>query len=141
MLSARNTSIRVWYVPYAYGHTVRVWYTKLYHTRMVHTVRVWYVPYAYGIKYAYGTEHYYSEKRDHEIFWNSRIFYHGRLNIGQNPRSHESFIPRKFGAIRYTYNLVISEIGFIRHSSSHIYQLIINITVSRASGMPSQLLT
>ena len=23
---------------------------------MVHTIRVWYVPYAYGIKYAYGTE-------------------------------------------------------------------------------------
>ena len=49
--------IRVWYVPYAYDHTVRVWYTKLYHTRIVHTIRVWYVPYAYGIKYAYGTEH------------------------------------------------------------------------------------
>ena len=45
------------YVPYAYGHTVRVWYAKLYHTRIVHTIRVWYVPYAYGIKYAYGTEH------------------------------------------------------------------------------------
>ena len=43
-------------IPYAYGHTVRVWYTKLYHTRTVHTIRVWYVPYAYGIKYAYGTE-------------------------------------------------------------------------------------
>ena len=40
-----------------HGHTVRVWYTKLYHTRTVHTIRVWYVPYAYGIKYAYGTEH------------------------------------------------------------------------------------
>ena len=44
---------------------------------------------------------YYTEKRDHEIFWNSRNFYHGRLNIGQNPRSYESFIPRNFGAIRY----------------------------------------
>ena len=51
MLSARIASL------YAYGHTVRVWYTKLYHTRTVHTIRVWYVPYAYGIKYAYGTEH------------------------------------------------------------------------------------
>ena len=28
MLSARNISL------YAYGHTVRVWYTKLYHTRI-----------------------------------------------------------------------------------------------------------
>ena len=44
-------TIRVWsyrtrtvykIVPYAYG--------------TVHTIRVWYVPYAYGIKYAYGTE-------------------------------------------------------------------------------------
>ena len=34
---------------YAYGHTVRVWYTKLYHTCMVHTIRVWYIPYAYGM--------------------------------------------------------------------------------------------
>ena len=50
MLSERIASL------YAYGHTVRVWYTKLYHTRTVHTIRVWYVPYAYGIKYAYGTE-------------------------------------------------------------------------------------
>ena len=50
--------IPVWYVPYAYMVIpgVRVWYTKLYHTRMVHTIRVWYVPYAYGIKYACGTE-------------------------------------------------------------------------------------
>ena len=32
----QRCSIRVWYVPYACGHTVRVWYTKLYHTR------VWY---------------------------------------------------------------------------------------------------
>ena len=51
MLSERIVSL------YAYGHTVRVWYTKLYHTRTVRTIRVWYVPYAYGIKYAYGTEH------------------------------------------------------------------------------------
>ena len=58
MLSARNTSL------YAYGHTVRVWYTKLYHTCMVHTIRTWYVPYAYGIKYAYGTEHYYRGVRN-----------------------------------------------------------------------------
>ena len=42
-----------------------------------------------------------AEKPDHEIFRNSRNFYHGSLNIGQNPRNHESFIPRKFGAIRY----------------------------------------
>ena len=34
--------IRVWYVPYAYDHTIRVWYAKLYHTRMVCTIRVWY---------------------------------------------------------------------------------------------------
>ena len=40
----------------AYGYTVRVWYTKLYHTRIVHTIRVLYIPYAYGIKYVYGTE-------------------------------------------------------------------------------------
>ena len=41
---------RVWYIPYTrmvrtirvYGHTVRVWYAKLYHTRIVHTIRVWY---------------------------------------------------------------------------------------------------
>ena len=26
---------------------------------MVRTIRVWYVPYAYGIKYTYGTEHSY----------------------------------------------------------------------------------
>ena len=39
VLSARNTSL---YAPYAYGHTVRVWYTKLYHTRMVCTIRVRY---------------------------------------------------------------------------------------------------
>ena len=51
---------RVWYVPYAYGHTVRVWYAKLYHTHIVHAIHVWYVLYAYGIKYAYGTEHRYS---------------------------------------------------------------------------------
>ena len=45
--------ICVWYdhtrmvreiVPYAYG---------------LHTVRVWYVPYAYGTKYAYGTQQLY----------------------------------------------------------------------------------
>ena len=40
-------------VPYAYG---------TYDTRMVHTIRVWYVPYAYGIKCAYGTEHYQDEQ-------------------------------------------------------------------------------
>ena len=33
---------RMVYVPYAYGHTVRVWYTKLYYTRTVYTIRVWY---------------------------------------------------------------------------------------------------
>ena len=32
VLSARDTSL------YAYGHTVRVWYTKLYHTRMVQNI-------------------------------------------------------------------------------------------------------
>ena len=32
MLSARNTSL------YAYGHTVRIWYTKLYHTHMVQNI-------------------------------------------------------------------------------------------------------
>ena len=41
---------------YAYGTTIRVWYRKTYHTRMVRTVRVRYVPYAYGMKYAYGTQ-------------------------------------------------------------------------------------
>ena len=25
------------HIPYEYGYTVRVWYTKLYHTRMVHS--------------------------------------------------------------------------------------------------------
>ena len=44
---------------YAYGTTIRVWYRKTYHTRMVHTIRVQYVPYAYGMKYAYGTQHTY----------------------------------------------------------------------------------
>ena len=43
---------------YAYGTTIRVWYRKTYHTRMVRTVRVRYVPYAYGMKYAYGTQHF-----------------------------------------------------------------------------------
>ena len=42
---------------YPYGTTIRVWYRKTYHTRMVRTVRVRYVPYAYGMKYAYGTQH------------------------------------------------------------------------------------
>ena len=41
---------------YAYGTTIRVWYRKTYYTRMVRTVRVRYVPYAYGMKYAYGTQ-------------------------------------------------------------------------------------
>ena len=50
-------TVRVWYVPYAYGmyhtrmvHTIRVWpYAYgMYHTRMVCTIRVWYIPYAYG---------------------------------------------------------------------------------------------
>ena len=43
-------------VPYAYGtyHTRTV--IPYAYTRTVHTIRVWYVPYAYGIKYAYGTE-------------------------------------------------------------------------------------
>ena len=40
-------------------HTLSIWYTKLYHTHMVHTIRIWYVPYVYGIKYAYGTEQLY----------------------------------------------------------------------------------
>ena len=44
------------HVIHRYTHmirTIRVWYTKLYHTR------IWYhyVLYAYGIKYAYDTEH------------------------------------------------------------------------------------
>ena len=43
---------RVWYVPYAYGHTVRVWYAKFYHTRIVHAIRV-YIPYAYGTEHIY----------------------------------------------------------------------------------------
>ena len=41
---------------YVYGITIRVWYRKSYRTRMVRTVRVRYVPYAYGMKYAYGTQ-------------------------------------------------------------------------------------
>ena len=40
-------------VPYAYG----TYHTRMVCTIRVHTIRVWYVPYAYGIKYAYGTEH------------------------------------------------------------------------------------
>ena len=47
---------------YAYGTTIRVWYRKTYHTRMVRTVRVRYVPYAYGMKHAYGTQQYYCTK-------------------------------------------------------------------------------
>ena len=51
MLSARNTSL------YAYGtyHT-RMIIPYAYGIQNC-TIRVWYVPYAYGIKYAYGTEH------------------------------------------------------------------------------------
>ena len=38
--------------------TIRVWYRKTHHyMRMVRTIRVRYVPYAYGMKYAYGTQH------------------------------------------------------------------------------------
>ena len=55
----RKGIIRIWYVPYAYVYTVRVWYGKSYRTRMVCTIRVWYMPYAYGTKYAYGIEHAY----------------------------------------------------------------------------------
>ena len=46
--------IRVWYVPYAYGHTVYI-LIRVYGIQNC-TIRVLYVPYAYGIKYAYGTE-------------------------------------------------------------------------------------
>ena len=51
MLSARNTSL------YAYGtyHT-RMVIPYAYGIQNC-TIRVWYIPYAYGIKYAYGTEH------------------------------------------------------------------------------------
>ena len=34
---------------YTYDNIIVLYHTRiLYHTRMVHTIRVWYVPYAYG---------------------------------------------------------------------------------------------
>ena len=52
----KRHNTHIWYVPYAYAYTVRVWYGKSYRTRMVCTIRVWYIPYAYGTKSAYGIE-------------------------------------------------------------------------------------
>ena len=37
----------------------------------------------------------------HEIFTTSQKFYCEILILEQNSRNHESFLPRKFGAIRY----------------------------------------
>ena len=44
----KRHNTHIWYVPYAYAYTVRVWYGKSHRMRMVCTIRVWYVPYAYG---------------------------------------------------------------------------------------------
>ena len=43
--------------PYAYGiHHTRI--AQIFHrTHMTYTVRIWYVPYAYGTIYVCGTEH------------------------------------------------------------------------------------
>ena len=49
-------TVRVWYNRTRIVHTIRVRYKISYHTRTVCTIRVWYVPYAYGTIYAYGIE-------------------------------------------------------------------------------------
>ena len=40
--------------------------------------------------------------KNEEIFTTSRKFYHEIFILEQNLRNHESFLPQKFGAIRYT---------------------------------------
>jgi len=49
-------TVRVWYNRTRIVQTIRVRYKISYHTRTVCTIRVWYVPYAYGTIYAYGIE-------------------------------------------------------------------------------------
>ena len=39
----------------------------------------------------------------HKIFTTSRKFYHEIFILEQNLRNHESYLPQKFGAIRYPY--------------------------------------
>ena len=47
-----QSTVRVWYIPYAYTRTVQPYAYGIEN----HTVRVRYVPYAYGTKYAYGIQ-------------------------------------------------------------------------------------
>ena len=54
----------------------------------------------------------------------SQKFYY---EIFQNSRNYESFLPQKFGAIRYAYNLVMSEHPQDRYRDQVLLQYMLSL--------------
>ena len=109
---------------YAYGTTIRVYGTDK------HTIRLWYVPYAYGMKYAYGTQHFHNiTANNSEILkeilgkikdsWNIKRL---QTSIGNELDSREGVLvmePRPTKGSNYTVLVTVS------YTCSSIHMIII----------------
>ena len=65
----------------------------------------------------------YNHRYYHETFMTSHKFYHEIFILEQNSRIHKSFLPQKFGAIRYTYMYMnyVSMYVYVWNAHTYVY--------------------